>query len=1462
VLNWKIIKAFCSQLAFKCVYKPERTIFTVEMVKGIYRGQGWQTVPTGLTTRETFPVSAYDPNFGVYSVIRWDCYASSYTFSELQKYYYENNYSAAYASALRFYRDPLAPDFDEACELTVIGEVPSKTSDISGLIAVSTGPTTPLDGSGPTPSPAPVAAQPPKHYGGGKDSLNACHVGDPIEIGTGNVYESFTDYAAAGERALKFTRFYNSLSTTSTFLGRAWRSNFDRTLVVTRTNGAVSAITAQRPDGQELRFTLSGTAWVSDSDVDMKLVASGTSWVLTDRNDVTETYSSTNAAGVYLVTFIRERGGYTQTVVYDAGGLPASVTDSFGRKLAFTVSGGLLQSVTAPDGLVVSYGYSASTGSTLNRLRAVSHATTPAATVQYLYETAAFPFAMTGLTDELDNRYTTWTYDSTGRGLTSQHAGGADLTTIAYGTQGATVTGALGAQTLFPFTAGQNGLKVSTVARQATGGLSSATSASTYDSSGYVASQSDWNGNTVTYVNNSRGQPTRITEANATSAARMTTTTWHSTFHLPTQIVEPARTLTFTHDTSGNVLTKTITADTKSRKWTYTYNSFGQVLTATDPAGHKTTYTYDAAGNQTSMTNAVGHVTTTTFDASGRPLRITDPNGLVTTFTYDARGRVTSTAVGGEKTTFTYDAAGNLATLKAPDGATLTYTYDAAHRLTRVKDALNNTVAYSLDAEGNRTRTDDADAAGVIKRTRSATYDALGRIIKTVGGMGQTAAYTYDANGNHTRVTDPLSRARNITYDALDRVAQQVDAAGGTTAFTYDSLDNITGVRDPRSLTTSYTFDGLGDQSATTNPDTGATTRTFDAAGNVVTSTDARGVTTTTSYDALNRPVTRFSSDATPVVYFIYDEGINGIGHLTTMTDGSGTTRWTYDQRGRVLTKTQDVGLAALTTRMTYDAAGRLATVTYPSGLIIDITRNATGQVAGVTSGTTKLAGDIAYTPWGAAASWTTASGAAYARTFDADGRMTAIAYGGTILGYTFDAADRITATTETGLPTKAFGYDTLGRLTSHVSGATTQAYTYDANGNRTSVTQGTPATTYAIAANNNWLTATSGGRTASFTYDASGRMTAAMDGGAPSYHAYDARGARVATYTATFSSFNAFNGMGERVIRNGFGAVPQIGRVFVYDDAHHLLGEYDLSGRPVQETVWLGDTPIATFMGKQTYAIYADQVGAPHAIADQTGKTVWQWDHDPFGNGTPTGTIAYNLRFPGQYQDPDTGLLYNMARDYNPILGRYLQSDPIGLDGGINTYAYAGGNPVSFADPTGQFVPLAFPVAVATGAFIGAISGGVAAYISDGPDAIGAGAWAGAAVGGAAVFIPLTATVGTAGVLTSMAINAFSGAAGTLAGKYAMDKMNEPDVWSDVAMGALYGVLANVASVEFAATSLELSATTRVVTALTTNAYGLLFSALDPNAHVSLMKRPSANGPVARPLVAHPMCLVQGALQ
>jgi len=115
-----------------------------------------------------------------------------------------------------------------------------------------------------------------------------------------------------------------------------------------------------------------------------------------------------------------------------------------------------------------------------------------------------------------------------------------------------------------------------------------------------------------------------------------------------------------------------------------------------------------------------------------------------------------------------------------------------------------------------------------------------------------------------------------------------------------------------------------------------------------------------------------------------------------------------------------------------------------------------------------------------------------------------------------------------------------------------------------------------------------------------------------------------------------------------------------------------------------------------ETYYFHTDHLGTPQVVTDVDQRVVWQGEYDPFGKAVETvNTVEQNLRFPGQYLDRETALHYNYFRDYNPSLGRYIHSDPIGLQGGLNTYAYVGGNPVIYTDPYGLWANVAVGVGV-----------------------------------------------------------------------------------------------------------------------------------------------------------------------
>jgi RHS repeat-associated protein len=632
------------------------------------------------------------------------------------------------------------------------------------------------------------------------------------------------------------------------------------------------------------------------------------------------------------------------------------------------------------------------------------------------------------------------------------------------------------------------------------------------------------------------------------------------------------------------------------------------------------------------------------------------------------------------------------------------------------------------------------DSANNLVQHRSFAYDNVNRLAVELGAQNQETDYSYDPQGNLTRVADPLSHQTSYAYDTLNRRVATTDAASGLTRFGYDALDRLTAEQDPKGLTTGYFYDGLDDQTGVASPDTGSTVKTYDAAGNVLTSTDARGFKTTYSYDALNRVTQAHYADGTASTYQ-YDQGQNGIGHLTRMLDPSGVTQWTYDTHGRVTSKVQDAGNVTLTTRLAYDAAGRLSQMQYPSGKTINVRYDADGQVNGLSLGNAWLVSNVAYRPFGPVQSWKEGNNATFSRVFDTDGRITGINMGGVAnVTYAYDASGRITGETESGQPGQAFGYDALDRLTGFVSGTATTTYAYDADGNRLNLSTPVTATTetYTYAATSNRLLSllkptarddndkdhdknhdkADQAQPLAFTYDATGNTLS--DG--THVFTYDVRGRMSSVLTskdvndrkydndnreAHHATLYGINGLGERTVKQaanrddhdwddfmrGFG----VGTIeYVYDASGHLIGEYDAKGRAIHETVYLGDLPVAVLDGTNCFGegrtatnihyVNPDNLGAPHVITDERNKKVWQWTHAPFGDTQPVEAagFTYDLRFPGQIFDAESGLSNNLFRDYNPALGRYAQSDPIGLAGGVNTYGYVGQNPVWAIDPSG----------------------------------------------------------------------------------------------------------------------------------------------------------------------------------
>jgi RHS repeat-associated protein len=703
------------------------------------------------------------------------------------------------------------------------------------------------------------------------------------------------------------------------------------------------------------------------------------------------------------------------------------------------------------------------------------------------------------------------------------------------------------------------------------------------------------------------------------------------------------------------------------------------------------------------ITNAAGHVTTiNAYDAHGRALTTTDPNGLVSTLTYDTRGRLTSRQVGVETTTYAYDAVGQLTRVTTPDGSYVQYTYDAAHRLTQINDGLGNKIVYTLDNAGNRTGESAYDPTNALARTRSRVYNALNQLSQDLGAQSQTTTFAYDGNYNLTSSTDPLTHQTTDGYDALNRLLQVLDPASGVTKYSYDGANNLTQVTDANANVTAYTYDGLNDLIMLASPDTGATTSTYDAAGNLLTKTDARGATAIYTYDNLNRAaqiVYSKSGSPSETHTFTYDSGTNAKGRLSAITDPAATTSWTYNSQGRVASKTQQVGSVARTLGYGYNAAGQLSSLTTPSGQVITYGYS-NNRVTTVSVNGAPLITGAATEPFGPLAVWLWSNGLKMYRDYDTDGRLATWEFrnGSSLLrkDQSFDLASRIIGISDPINPaaSQSYQYDALDRLTLAQTGnpvTHTQQFTYDPVGDRLNGTIDTASSNLFYNASNrlqamigavsaNYL---NGAASLAWTYNNANRLTQIQSSGTA-----------IASY--------AVSALGQRVSKTVSGAIT----IFVYDEQGHLLGEYDGAGNLIEETVWLEDLPVATLrptgaQGNPTpinlYYVHADHLGSPRAVTRPSDNALmWQWDNlDPFGanaaNSNPAGqgTFTFNLRFPGQYYDAEVGTSYNYFRDYDPMIGRYVESDPIGLTGGINTYAYATNGPLLASDPFGLSVRL-----------------------------------------------------------------------------------------------------------------------------------------------------------------------------
>ena len=796
---------------------------------------------------------------------------------------------------------------------------------------------------------------------------------------------------------------------------------------------------------------------------------------------------------------------------------------------------------------------------------------------------------------------------------------------------------------------------------------------------------------------------------------------------------------------------------------TYTYDDAGNQVTKQDARGKITTFTYDALNRVTSETLNDGSSIVYDYDiggnAIGRLSKISDPSGT-TSWTYNNFGETTQKTheIGAValSTSYTYDFQGRLATMTLPSGNVVTYGnngYQATSVTVGRRQVLSG-ATYEPFGPVNGWIWGDGTIA-------SRQYDPRG-LVSSYSIAGETRILSYDPVGRLTAAADTVVDD-SYEYDALHRVTSFSPA---TTAISPSSFSSA-----PALLTTIQTMNNeIGDvPSEPSAPWLTVATKNVETSGAKVAlersqvNTGSINVKEKIGYLAIETGSGSFLDSSGSEIFYesqVTPETIQGwdtgcfdtaftnaylakplvIASLNTHNGGDGgwlrrcklnttTIGLTVDEDKfgdpeRRHNNAESVGLVAFSQAFDAqftDESGNwgmeTAKVTLPS-------TSTTPEFTSVTFRQSYVRKPVVFVlpnksgsnPAAVRIRNVTKTGFQVVQVEPAPENGThssmTIHYLAVEPGsHTLPNGAQLVVGRKATLKQK-HGSGVVGeeswaniRFDSDSVNLASQLFEYDGNGNRLSFTQENVLYAYTYSTSNgNRLLSTSGPLAKSLTYDASGNIVA--DG----IHTfgYDDRGRLVDIDSGAV--VYQYNGQGQRVVKDTGEQT-----LFVYGGAGELLGEYDALGNAIKETVWFNGAPVAVLVGADTYFVHTDQLGVPRAITD-VGEVIWSWDSDPFGasraNEDPDGDSAifvYNLRFPGQYFDDETGFHYNHFRTYDPATGRYLESDPIGLAGGLNTYSYALGNPVSYVDPTGQFVPQII------GGLIGGLTAGGAAVLAGG---------------------------------------------------------------------------------------------------------------------------------------------------
>ena len=957
--------------------------------------------------------------------------------------------------------------------------------------------------------------------------------------------------------------------------------------------------------------------------------------------------------------------GASMAISRDANGRIASVTDNSGKSVSYAYdANGCLTAATDAAGEVWTYAYDSATHKMVSKrnpngdfLIRNTYNDYGQVTNQISSNGEAWRFGYAATVeawneDPKGGRLAE-TFDGDGRSLSRTGRDGATSATVYDGHGHVSVaTDALGNRRSFAYDARDNLLS----GTEGSGGLARTTRVG-YDAQDRLVAVTNALGHVTTYEYDACDRVVRVTapdgtctvnewNANGTLAATHAhdadgrelrrTTLSYGAYGLPV-----SRTLTGIGLPAAGIAVRTeynadgsvaATIDALGNRTTFAYDAAGRLVSTTDALGHVSTIEYDRAGNVAAARDALGRVTRTTHTVSGLPLRTTLPDGTVTHTEYDAVEDVSATT----------DARGARRTIER----------DAEGRPLSATDALGNSDAIIYDVLGRPVWAEDA--AGVQSWTE---YDALSRPVANRDAFGATWATAYDKLDRAVSATTPLGRTSRVAYDNVGQLVATTRPSGAIDSFGYDAMGNQTAYTNAEGHVHGTAYDALGRVIASTNAlGVQVAAMEYDANGNLVRAEDGNGTVHTCAYDALDRLVARTSPDGTDT--FVYD----AVGNVVSAANGTATGTFAYDAMDRLVAAKTEVAGQTFRNEWRRDAGGLVTNLVYAPGKVVAKTFDIEGRL-------------VAVHDW---------LGHEWAFGWDAAGRMTSLASpDGRTRTQTYDDAGRLASWDVGGLVGRTLEYDLAGRKTcDNVTAGAMPApaevrhaeNTFDAADRLVSsvVEFGTgivSIVTFSYDRNDAMVGAVADDDSVAFRYDADGALAGLTAGGASE---------------ATFS-YDAF---GNRLIAGGHIWIPDHS-----DSLKRPLLECDAAGNLVRAYIWAGGMLLGYIDANGALTVaHTDEQGGIVALSRTDGTVLHTAQYGPHGeNWGRTGTNPTPFAWLGGFgvqrmpQDTFLGDLYlTRHRLYAPAQQRFLSSDPMGLAGGLNLYAYGNGNPVAYIDPLG----------------------------------------------------------------------------------------------------------------------------------------------------------------------------------